>query len=211
MAAGLVGGLVGGGMGMASGAASGLANYAMTQEARDWAEKMRRTAYQTEVVDMTKAGLNPMLAYSAKPEGTTNVPPAHVDFGDIGSGFQQGVSTAQQMRMMQPTLDRARADAGKALSEASIADQTAGRTADVIGSQIAVNQAQSDLIRQQTRESSAREIATDVNRFLSEAELPAARARQAFNSSEFGESMTKFHEMMQKVIPSFGAFSSGAR
>lgn len=71
---------------------------------RDWQEQMRATAYQTQVEDMEKAGINPALAGSTGVVGSTSpVQPSAAQaqsYMNHGSDFSNGIASAAIGYMM---------------------------------------------------------------------------------------------------------------
>lgn len=102
------------------------ANVALTDENRQWMEKMSSTSYQRGVKDMEAAGLNPMLAYSqgGASTPTSAAPVVQNSLGAGVSGFansaqsvvgmMQGVQQVQQSKAQEDNL---RAGADKIRSE----------------------------------------------------------------------------------------------
>lgn len=101
-------------------------NVQLTEENRDWMERMSSTSYQRGVVDMEQAGLNPMLAYS---QGGASTPTsaAPVVQNALGAGVQgavssagaaiQGMQAVQQIQQSRAATDQAQAMADKLRSE----------------------------------------------------------------------------------------------
>lgn len=103
------------------------ANERIARENRAFQERMSSTAYQRAMVDMRKAGLNPILAYrqggASSPSGST----ARVESvaGDVGSSIGSGLAAAaakKQLRLLDEQISQASAAASKTRSEAGIAE-----------------------------------------------------------------------------------------
>lgn len=128
---------LGAGLGALSSVSGDLLKYKFDKEARqdanDFEERMSSSAYQRAMIDMRKAGLNPMLAYE---KGGASTPSASSFSGtpDFGSNAVRGASAgaqaaqaakAQQEQLAAQTdLIRAQADKTKA-DTANVAGQTA--------------------------------------------------------------------------------------
>lgn len=88
------GSAIAGAFGAAGSAASSAMAYYESREARKFAKEMRKTAYQTTVRDMRKAGLNPILAARIGPTPMPGVPQAP-QFGNAAlSGMEAAGSAA---------------------------------------------------------------------------------------------------------------------
>lgn len=123
---GLAGGAVGGASGFGS-AAQAQGYYAQNMNAsQEWADYMRRTAYQSAVKDLQKAGLNPMLAYTqgaaSSPGSSGGGPSVNAD---IVGGIVRGVSSAKEMMLLNSNVGIAEANKKRAAAEADAADQYA--------------------------------------------------------------------------------------
>lgn len=117
-------------------------NYQTTQvrEARDWSEEMANTQYQRAIGDLSKAGLNPMLAYSqggaptpstSAPSGAMGQSPAasYSNVPQRQNAVQIGLSTAMQA-MAASNLDKTgrNIDADTALKQAQTMKETNSAT-----------------------------------------------------------------------------------
>lgn len=76
---------------------------------RKWQEKMANTAYQRQVVDMRKAGLNPMLAVTKG--GGADTPAGSVGQASVGGEVGQAIgasakANAFERPVMEATLDK---------------------------------------------------------------------------------------------------------
>lgn len=114
-----------------AGLSAGLGIYE-SREARKFAREMRRTAYQTTVQDMRLAGLNPILAARMGPTQTPGVPASPV-IPNFGQSFGQGL-------------------------EAGASAMLKGEQSRTEGTRRGGITAQTGFLRQQTKESRAREI-----------------------------------------------------
>ena len=112
----MLGGLIGGALGflgqqqtnqknwdIASAANAASAEQAAKQ--MDFQERMRETQYQTAVKDMSKAGLNPMLAYSQGGAGTPTGAMGSVSTATMKNALGAGVTGYQQMSMNEADID----------------------------------------------------------------------------------------------------------
>lgn len=97
----------GGGFGMGllsmgGGLLSGLMNQrfsaAQAQRQMDFQERMSNTSWQRGVADMTKAGINPILAAS---KGGASAPSGAMGSASVGNFVGEGVSSALQARQQQ--------------------------------------------------------------------------------------------------------------
>lgn len=208
-----VGGIIGGLTSIGETAASGYA----AQLSRDWQEKMRRSAYQDTVADMRDAGLNPALAYRTGPTATPGQPamPQIADFSaDIQSGVNTGIALQNATAQVQAAKAGAESAKADALAKGVSADITANTQATTerrVQQEYLNSVKQGLLLDAQRNQTSAAAVATDVNRRLSEAELPAAEAKARMDRSEFGQKANEVRRIIDYVNPITGAFRTGAR
>lgn len=118
---------------------------------RDWAEQMAGTQWQRAVGDLTKAGLNPMLAYSKGPNAVPSgaaagVSPAAASPApsagaapQLGNPAAVGWSTAVQVGRTMAELDQMKANTERIRAEAR---KVAAETAYVVGPQTTLAGAQ---------------------------------------------------------------------
>lgn len=174
-------------------------------DARRWSEKMRRTAYQTAVEDLRKAGLNPLLATGAQPGYTPSGPMGQVFKPDFDFRGIEGriLSGAKQMGAFKDELRTIKANADTAENTAKYAGPTADANIDLIDAQAARNFEEAQLANLQANESVARKANIDVMRRLAETDLPAAQARMRLDESEFGQRVQQFQRVLQ-ALPVFG-------
>lgn len=209
-------------MAWAAGVAQGLSDVGSTaataimgEEARDWAEKMRRTAYQVTVKDMAKAGLNPMLAYSHGPTPTTGVPPPLASF-DIGGDIGQAIGTAKQAAQVKAEVEtvkagaeKSKADASLAGTQADIALNTQATREKAVETDLRNSLAQGRLLEAQAKSANANAAQADtqaqINRYLGS----GLKADSDFYQTEFGQSLRKFQRVMDAVPALSGRFSTG--
>jgi len=218
--AGAIGAIVGAAGGMSSGAAQGLAGLLATKDARQWERHMRQTAYQDTVRDLYKSGLNPALAYSQGPTGSHAAAP--VPIPDIGGmmmeGAEMGMATAKQGKAMADELGTIKAQRESAETNAENLRLMQGEVVqkprlenDLMRVDFMKRLAEINLMGQQEKESVARTVQTDVNRFLLETELPGARAQGAFDATEHGELMRKVRRALDLIPGLGGGFRSSTR
>lgn len=113
---------------------------AMAQKQMDFQERMSSSAYQRAMADMSKAGLNPMLAYSqggaSSPAGAM---PTITPVDGMAKGFsdalKSSVATAYQKKELDKVLEQKDADIGLA-KEATNAKATESKVNLANASQI---------------------------------------------------------------------------
>lgn len=130
--AGAAFGAIAGGI-LSSGASAGF-SAAAAKEQRKFIKEMRKTAYQTTMEDMRKAGLNPILAYRQGPTTAAQAQQAMTPkFGqDMFSQFAQGsqAASAKGLRETQMLTESRRqnmldAQAAQGYSAANLNDRNA--------------------------------------------------------------------------------------
>lgn len=192
-----------------------------TKRAEKFYQDMRATAYQTMVKDLEAAGLNPALAVGAAgghaSPASAPVIKADFDTGGMHGSVGRALSAAKQAAAMKEEVGALKAHRAKAEQDAIYAGPRAEAEIDLMDSQAVHNFEAAKLAISHGTESSARsrhiaeqEIATRVNRVLGETELPAARARAAFDATEAGEAMIKFRRVMDMLPSVRGSYGSSA-
>lgn len=89
--------VLGAGIDATAGRRDNLFNKKEADRARDWAKEMANTEMQRRVIDLKKAGLNPMLAIT---EGAASTPSsAQASAGASGTDFAGAFSAMQMIRM----------------------------------------------------------------------------------------------------------------
>lgn len=82
--------------------------YASSKQSTDFAARSYRTRYQTQVKDLQKAGLNPMLAIGNAPPS-----PPQPTIHNVGEGAVKGASAAMAAQQMQASTALLKAQANK--------------------------------------------------------------------------------------------------
>lgn len=113
------------------------------QQQQDYQTDMANTAFQRQVVDMQKAGLNPALLYG-QGAGSGAATPTGADAsgnGDIGNAVQM-LMLGKQMKLLDAQAEKAHAEAGLTDRNAAWVDRLNEGQLSQIASQIGVNEAE---------------------------------------------------------------------
>ena len=135
---GLVGGAIGAITGLIGQNQTNQKNWDISQANNEWSAQQYATRYQTTVQDLTKAGLNPMLAYS---NGPGNAPvaqqtaPMQNSLGTAVEGFNKTRATSAQAALQTEQLKQVEsqtvlnsAQTAKSLADAEVSKEQARLT-----------------------------------------------------------------------------------
>lgn len=126
MGGSVAGSLISGGLSYLGGLQANSAASAAADKANDFALKTFKNRYQWTTQDMTKAGLNPMLAYI---QGGGSPPSGFKADTPGGNKLQAGVSSALQAASLKANIDNTQADTAL---KATQARESASRNLNII-------------------------------------------------------------------------------
>lgn len=170
------------------------------KRAREWAEMMRATAYQTAVKDLEAAGLNPMLAYAQGSASTPGAPMAHISQSDISQSMrgvgERMISSAKQSGMMRDQIKTVEAQREAAEADAEVAKGSVKSRQEAIW-------AAADRDAQSAHLSIAQARRAEAEKTNLEYDSQMKRADAEFYSSEFGSRVRNVERIMQ-ALPAIG-------
>lgn len=165
-------------------------NIRLAQENRDWQEYMSNSAFQRQMSDMRKAGLNPILAKGGSGASVPNSPVASVSpaadkklSAGIG-GFMQQASGAMNTAVQAKQLE---------VADAQIAVQKADAIATLAQAEQAAASAQATKTGMPTISNKARASAA-------EADMAIAEALKGKDKAEVERSMVKWDAYIQRGL-----------
>ncbi len=164
---------------------------ASTHEQMAFQERMSSTAYQRAVKDMTKAGINPMLAFS---QGGASSPAGakwEVPTVDLTTGAQAAVSRQKgkaETKRLKGVFDLNRQLENKASAEAE----------ESFSKQV-LNYALEEKTREEAKlaKNSARSVEADAN--IKESAIPRAKADEKFDKTTAGRIMRWINRAIRAV------------
>lgn len=144
--------LIGSAMAADSAEKSNATNIRMARMQQNFQRNQRRTAYQTAVHDLARAGLNPMLAYSQGGAPAMSGASARVEPTIKGNPGAEAFASAMAAKRQDAELEVMQTQAEKNKSEASLSSaQTAKVAAETEGVPIGIAHTQQDTILKQTQ------------------------------------------------------------
>lgn len=166
-------------------------NSAEAAKQRAWQEQMRSTGYQTAMADLKAAGLNPMLAYSQGPAAMpTGANASATSMPQISNKMQAALSasaTAAQIANTNATTEKTKADTAVSLATAkqveaqtSLTTNSAENMKQTIQRTIAeIDKTKQEvhLVRQQTSESTQRQVLIAYQTDLTKIEQDLAKGK----------------------------------
>lgn len=183
-------------------------NSAEAAKQRAWQEQMRSTGYQTAMQDLKAAGLNPMLAYSQGPAAMpTGANASSASMPQISNKMQAALSasaTAAQIANTHASTEKTKADtAVSAATAKQVEAQTALTTnsSENMKQTISRTMAEIDktkqevhLVRQQTSESTQRQVLIAYQTELVKIEQDLAKGR--ISQTEAQTELTKIQSRL---------------
>lgn len=184
------------------------------KKAREFAERMRATAYQTMVKDLELAGLNPVLAAGGPATSTPTGPVAQTDFRTDFSGLRNAASRwfsgARQAKLFDAEVRSAAANAKVAESNAYWQPRLANAEASLKRSEHDLNYERAKLAISEDLESQARTRLRGAEKEMLDTELVPARVRAQFDATEFGVLLEQVRRTLGAVPSLGGGYSSSA-
>lgn len=131
------------------------------QQQQDYQTEMSNTAFQRQVSDMQKAGLNPALMYGNGAGNGASTPsgPEVSGNGDIAGAVQLAL-LSKQAKLMDAQAEKATAEAGLTSRETAWKDKLSQATLDEVASRIGLNEAEIDAKQYDNALKKAQEIFT---------------------------------------------------
>jgi len=183
-----------------------------------WQENMSNSAYQRAMMDMEKAGLNPMLAYQQGGASSPNAPaapPVLNEKSDLARGVSGAAQAAAQIYQIQSTTAKMNGpDTAKTLADADLASaqaaQTRLNTAENMPAQAELTKAQTHQVGYQTANilaqtsltnNQTRKVTSEIQQIARQGELTLANvkeslSRAALTTAQINEVAPRIMNMM---------------
>jgi hypothetical protein len=170
------------------------ANAASAEQAArqmDFQERMRDTQYQTAVKDMSKAGLNPMLAYSQGGAGTPTGAMGSVSTATMKNALGAGVTGYQQMSMNEADIDLKKAT-------------TVGTTASTLKTEADTIKTAADIgyVLENTKLNAQTQRNLEVQLNKLNQEIQNLRATEKYTSAATGKVGAETQNIKENIAPS---------
>lgn len=188
----IAGAAIGGLFGMGGQALANQETAASSAKQMAFQERMSNSQYQRSMADMSKAGLNPILAYKMGGAGTPSG--ASYTAGNVGSagvaGAASGLSSAKSARVADYELEIARGSSELIKTQELVAFKQAQKLME-----------DTKLAKANTARAYADTAILNENLHSARAAAEIARSDEAFYKTEGGQNLRKFNRLVTNLNP----------